>query len=152
MAYKNNALYLNQVIVATGSQIVHLTAFEETREQKRLISSALDLKTNTTRQKCALACNNAATCRSFNYCETRICELHEEDIYSTQNGEGILQDDPNCKYFGMKRNFAPKCFNDGSQIDIRNTFSQIKKRRACHIHKKRVDREWSSLKAGFSST
>ena len=135
-------------ISTTSGPLVHSTAFEEIRNEKRLIGGrTTTMPANTTQSKCAIACNNRADCRSFNYCENQKCELNQEDVYSTLDGEEILQEDASCKYFGMKKNFVPKCFRNGSSVDIQREVSRPG--RGCQRSQKRVDREWSPLEAGF---
>ena len=132
-------LFLNFVTASVFHPTnVHSTAFEEIKAGKRVNESTLDQHKAASIAKCGTACNKNAKCRSFNFCDDGICELNRHDIYSTVNGEKILQEDVKCKYYGMFKEAGPKCSSGEERISIENT-DDIKR---CEIHEKRVDRIW----------
>ena len=118
---------------------IQSTAFEEIRNGKRLVEGLLKILDLSSVTKCGLACNKNNTCRSFNFCGEKTCQLMSEDIFSTQKGEKILETDKNCKYIGMRRDSIPTCQKNGQPFDIRSNSSS----EACQLMSKRVDREWA---------
>ena len=89
--------------------------------------------------KCALECNRHDQCRSFNFCGATTCEMNREDVFSTERGEAILQDDENCCYFGMKRTSKPICHEQGTKVDIQTDEALSE----CQVSLKRIDAEWA---------
>ena len=97
-------------------------------------------KTTPSKTKCALECNEHEQCRSFNFCGGQICELNKEDVYSTQEGEAILQNYDNCEYFGMKKTSSPICSKtSGNLVDIQ---TEDKNSSVCPSSAKSVDTVW----------
>ena len=119
------------------AHVIHSTAYEDKRDEMRLPNSVLSTSKAATAAKCGLACNKNEDCRSFNFCDGKVCELNREDVFSTADGVDILQQNKTCKYFGMKKQSIPVCQKDGvlAQIRRRSSIEQ------CRIHKKRVDRQ-----------
>ena len=96
--------------------------FDYTLQAKRIVGDLISNLTVTSATKCALACNRNKLCRSLNFCatETRNCQLNKEDVFSTEEGDNILQDDVNCIYYGMNRTSKPLCAANGIIHDIQN--------------------------------
>ena len=97
-------------------------------------------KLRRTKIKCALECNEHEQCRSFTFCRGQICELNKEDVYSTQEGEAILQNSDNCDYIGMKKTSSPICSKSGGNlVDIQ---TEDKNSSVCPSSAKSVDTVW----------
>ena len=116
------------------------TVFDEYREAKRFTGTTLTSSVLPSRTKCGIACNKHNECISFNFCHDGTCELKSQDIYSFQGAENSLQNDNNCKYFGMSKLASPKCATNGQYDDIQDDSNSG----SCNM--KRVDREWGSWK------
>ena len=71
-------------------------------------------------------------------CGDQICELSEADIYSIVEGEDLLEDDRSCNYFAMKRDCAPVCMEDNTNVNIKHGGNL----NLCQINEKRIDSEW----------
>ena len=120
--------------------IFRSTAFENPINEKRLdAGKVIETRREASRTKCALACSKNDDCLSFGFCAETSCELYSEDIFSTEHGENILEEDANCKYFGMKKKSKPICQQDGVFADIQSDDGNSTD---CLIGGKRVDREW----------
>ena len=114
------------------------TVFDEYREAKMFTGITLTSSVLPSRTKCGIACNKHNECMSFNFCHDGTCELKSQDIYSFQGAENSLQNDNNCKYFGMSKLSSPKCAKNGHYDDIQDDANSGD----CNM--KRVDREWGS--------
>ena len=115
------------------------TAFEDPINGKRLdAGKVIETRQEASRTKCALACSKNDDCLSFGFCGETSCELYNEDIFSTELGENILEEDANCKYFGMKKESKPVCQQDGVFADIQKNDNDER----CQIAGKRVDEGW----------
>ena len=133
-------LTASPIFCATMSpKTAHSTVYEDIRAGKKIPYDPILLKPETSSVKCALACTKHEKCRSFNFCEDKTCELNRDDVYSTQEGEGILTESGSCSYFGIKREKAPICLNRGKFVSILKETD----RGRCEIFRKRVDREWA---------
>ena len=102
-------------------------AYEEFQPGKKLVNhEILSLRTGSANM-CSQACNRETFCLSFNFCDNFFCQLNSQDIFSTELGEDLLQDDSSCSYFGMGRAEVPKCKEGDSQVNIQVPL-QIKNR------------------------
>ena len=116
------------------------TAFEDPINGKRLdAGKVIETRQEASSTKCALACSKNDDCLSFGFCGETSCELYNEDIFSTEHGENILEEDANCKYSGMKKESKPICQQDGVFADIQGDDG---KSEFCLISGKRVDTVW----------
>ena len=124
------------VSAAQNPESVYSSEFEDIKVGKKLVGSLISELVLPSKGKRALACNKNEACRSFNFCGQQKCELNREDIYSTESGEGNLEDDQDCNYFGMKRTSVPLCQKAGEYADIQNDGDNEEN---CWINSKRVD-------------
>ena len=113
-------------------------AFEEVIAGKQLDSGTIETQVVSSQPKCALFCNRIPLCRSFSICDNYTCNLYRDDIFSTQDGENILNTASNCKYYAMTKRSVPVCEKDGNFMDIQSDEGM-----KCRIRFKRVDRIWS---------
>ena len=114
------------------------TAYEDIRIGKRISGSGPQLEGVKSRAKCDVACSKNEKCLSFIFCGDSTCYLNEEDVFSTENGDEILEDDETCLYFGMQKESVPVCRRNGIFADIRNDDNSG----ACKLAHKRVDQQW----------
>ena len=125
---------------AGNSNTFRSTAFEDPINEKRLdAGKVIGTRQESSRTKCALACSKNDDCLSFAFCGENSCEFYNEDIFSTEYGENILEEDLSCKYFGMKKKSKPICQQDGLFADIQNDDGNSE---FCPINGKLVDTEW----------
>ena len=125
---------------AGNSNTFRSTAFEDPINEKRLdAGKVIGTRQESSRTKCALACSKNDDCLSFAFCGENSCELYNEDIFSTEYGENIIEEDLSCKYFGMKKKSKPICQQDGLFADIQSDDGNSE---FCPISGKRVDTEW----------
>ena len=92
--------------------------FEDNRPGKKLVDQKNVSKKLGSLTSCSHSCNRAANCLSFNFCHNFICELNSEDVFSTELGEDLLQEDSTCTYFGMDREEMPLCKEEDNHVDI----------------------------------
>ena len=138
------SVYVTFTLVAKtangNSNTFRSTAFEDPINEKRLdVGKAIGTRQESSRTKCALACSKNDDCLSFGFCGENSCELYNEDIFSTEYGENILEEDLSCKYFGMKTESKPICQQDGVFADIQSDDGNSE---FCPISGKRVDTVW----------
>ena len=126
----------NTALAVRTPTLVHSSGCEDVKSRKRLNGTMISELIQPSKGKCALACNKNEACRSFNFCGQQKCELNREDIYSTESGEGNLEDDQDCNYFGMKRISVPLCQEAGKYAYIQNDGDNEEN---CWINSKRVD-------------
>ena len=69
---------------------------------------------------CATLCLQTAECKSFNYCNGRICELNSNDFHSL-GADSKLVEEPECVYGGMAVEEQPHCEEESEPIDIQET-------------------------------
>ena len=115
------------------------SAFELVKTQKKIKWEGFNLRTVSSETKCGLICSRSRICRAFTVCNSTICTLYGNDVFSIKKGYGILEDHANCNYYGMKQNTAPFCRTDGIVVDIQNNSESA----PCSIHKKRFDARWT---------
>ena len=138
------SVYVTLTLVAKTAngnpRISRSTAFEDPINEKRLdAGKVIETQQESSRTKCALACSKNDDCLSFGFCGKTYCKLYSEDIFSTEYGENILEEDANCKYYGMKRESEPICQQDGVFADIQSDDGNST---GCLIGGKRVDTMW----------
>ena len=143
----NICLQLLQITQVTShaalldTRAVRKTEFEDGQKGKRLDfenSLLKKLKVSST-ASCGSFCSKHKTCRSFNLCAQKRCELNRYDIFSTPLGTAVLNNVANCKYFGMRKQSYPSCLDKNELKKIRDDQNPG----ACQINLKRVDFEWS---------
>ena len=88
-------------------------------------------------QTCAQLCFRVPQCMSFDYCESRKCQLNSGDEFSQDAVFGRFD---NCQYMGMKRNDLVVCKEQGKTRQVRDD----NQRNKCKINKKRHDAEWGT--------
>ena len=123
------------VTSSRAPNLVLSTDYEDIREGQRLVNSLIADLTVLSVTKCALNCNKNSLCRSFNFCSSGRCELSGEDVYSTEDGENVLEHSTTCQYFGMKKTAVPGCQEQGTMKNIQNDSDSG----YCQINLKRVD-------------
>ena len=114
------------------------TVFSDTKKGKRLEEGWTMQIRARTRTGCAKACNRHPKCRSFTFCGRMVCKIHEQDIFSTDKNETILQNVDECFYTGMEKDEYPLCKQQGLYVDIKSDSGSG----YCDIKNKRVDMEW----------
>ena len=97
------------------------TSFENFRRGKKLKNHETSSQKLGSQSLCSQACNRASFCLSFNFCNNLYCQLNSEDIFSTELGEDLLQDDSSCSYIGMVRHEMPLCMEGDSEVNIQVT-------------------------------
>ena len=112
--------------------------FENTVKGKRVNGFRIKTRRIRSRSSCASICNRTPNCLSINFCGRETCELSEEDIFSTADGDAILANDERCTYVGMHRHDIPLCREEESFVDIKDDTRTGK----CNIKGKRVDLQW----------
>ena len=117
-------------------------------EGKKLLSPNSKSITVEHQNQCAMTCNRSPVCRSFNFCGRTLCDLHTDDVYSTEMGEAILQEDSNCIYVSMEKDESPVCQEGGRVVDIRSDVMF----KFCRIKDKRVDKEWGEWESEVLDT
>ena len=111
-------------------------AFEDLRFGEKLVGLTLSRKKTISRFKCAIFCAVTPKCKSFNFLETRTCELNSGDAFTL--GAQVVQGSKSA-YHGMKMNNFAKCFQNGEPVDIQiDPVPNV-----CRINQKRQDAEWS---------
>ena len=70
---------------------------------------------------CATLCLHTAECKSFNYCNGRICELNSNDFHSLGANTEMVEE-PECVYGGMSIEEQPHCVEASNPIDIKETY------------------------------
>ena len=83
---------------------------------KRLEGSVIESQRVHSRKLCAMECSKKRTCRSYNFCGLRKCQLNSEDVYSTLSGDDLITNDPNCLYVEMRKDFWPSCEEKGQKV------------------------------------
>ena len=138
------SVYVTLTLVAKTANgnpsIFRSTAFEDPINEKRLdAGKVIETRQEASSTKCGLACSKNDDCLSFGFCGETSCELYNEDIFSTEHLENILEEDANCNYFGMKKESKPICQQDGVFADIHSDDGNSE---FCLISGKRVDTVW----------
>ena len=117
--------------------------YEDTASEMRLTGNVLQTFHLPSKTICALKCSIEPYCFSFNFCGFQICELNSEDVYSTITSSNLLSTDPDCVYFGLKKEDQPFCVEKGVFVTSQ-IFDGI-----CEINGKRVNKEWGSWEREF---
>ena len=96
-------------------------------------------KHGTSLVNCGLMCSLNRSCLSFNYCSPKTCQLNSLDIFS--DNAQITKGTKACGYYGMKKNDAPRCWQEGIEKSIENDLSPG----PCEINLKRHDASWGEF-------
>ena len=112
--------------------------YDDIRHEKNFAGSGIRTHAAVSKNDCALACNRHGKCLSYNFCGRNFCFLNFDDIYSIKLGEELLNNQSDCRYFGMRRTVTPYCGERGFPVNITNDNHNGH----CSISRKRVDRQW----------
>ena len=122
--------------------------YEEIVREKKLESGGIF---QTSREKfrvtCSKKCTASPTCKSYNFCDNKLCQLISKDIYDS---DIALESDKACDYVGMRADFAPKCENGEQPQNI----SDDSNPGDCVINQKRIDGilgEWQAVEMNGQS-
>ena len=125
---------LNLDWISTYRQTHRLTPFEECTRGQRINSTEMLSNKKLSQLNCAAFCSRSVECLSFNYCQSKFCQLHSKDAFST---DVQFIEDPKCKYFAIKSTDFPKC----GDVKGEDTFDEDND--LCGINLKREDAKWA---------
>ena len=92
---------------------------KDAKDPKKTIEGCISKQT-----ACAIMCLQTAECKSFNYCNQKLCELNTNDFYSL-GVETSMVEDYKCDYIGMDIEERPHCEIHSDSADIQE-MSHIK--------------------------
>ena len=110
--------------------------FEEKVNGQKLVDQVISTHPKTSEFACAGLCMLNSACRSYNYCESKLCELNQS-LKSTY--KAVMEQSPWCTYHGMSPDEVPKCQHFGVEKSVQDDdgFSY------CAINGRRRDTKWS---------
>ena len=131
-------LFLTQVGITSAHifpKCERLVSYDQVMNHKLFPGSMIGNYEMKTSSGCAMICGRIPECLSFNFCGRVSCLLSSEDLFSLGKNESFLEDNAECKYWGMKRESFPVCKENGDLKNITNDEDPG----ICEINGKRVD-------------
>ena len=119
--------------------------YEDTRYHRKLTNvEGKTLFPVDSKTKCTTRCSADPKCISVNFCLPKSCSFNFGDAFT--KGTELISD-PFCIYVGMKRDYVPRCYEQGAIKLITNDYDPG----ICQINQKRQDPIWTDVDVDYDN-